>query len=576
MTRRPLGVKALTTAAIVLVLGGIGLAWQLQRTLSSRAGEDALHHFAPQNVAIAMTLDLHPSSMEQVQVMQRIQAAFKSEELDTQLQSSLRKWTKDTPLVHDMLPYLTGSGTLLLWGELGSSASLKTDTPNVLLAAGISKENEVVSLLKTYADRTTTEEGHTLYHVRFSENSTEVAVTLSDHYLLLGELSTLKQVFAVRSGKTKSLVSDPDFTRLRKTLPGDANLLCYISAGFVREAGKQSWRNDPAAAELLQKAQPACTSVTLRKEGIAFDSAFGGDAEYLRPIIEGAAIDPAMARRIPANALGLCIVAQPGGYMEAFEKIVDSVGGEAQRSWEKQLADFEHESHLRFQEDVIPALKGHLIMAAYPGTTQDSLDLLFLADTAHKANPARFADQVRDILTEQNPRLSFTSQEKNNATYWTLPESWKVDSIRSDSSEAKAQPGERVAQVDNALLFATSSDLLDKGVSAYRGGSQASSDTLQLPTGSKAVFVLHPKRILTMASSRIEELQKENPTPDPIRTDDLLDLCGDTPLIASAGYKDHYFTGSLRIPVRYETAAKLLRRVWNVVDKEQSHSDEIK
>jgi hypothetical protein len=570
MTRRPLVLRTLAVVVAALALVGIGFAWQLQKQLTARSGEDALRHFAPQNTAIAATFDLHPSSMEQVQVAQRIQTALKNERLDTEFQPFFRKLTREAHLVREILPFLTGSGAILLWAKSDSDSAFQ-ESPDALVVAGVARESEVIALLKRHATRTSNQDGQTLYHVRLSESSDKVAVTLRDNYLLIGELPSLKQAFDVRSGKTKSLKDSADFTRLRKMLPGDANLLCFVSADFVRQAGKHSGHNDKATTELLHQAQAACTSVTLRKDGIAFDSVVGGDAEYLKPIIESASIEPTTAQRIPSGALGLCILAQPAKYIEAFEQVVDSAGGETSRSWDKGLADFERESDIRLHEDILPALNGHLILAAYPGAKQDSLDLLILADTDNKANPAQLADQARDFITEKDRNLSFTSKERNNATFWTLPESWKVDSLRSNASSQEHSDGERVAQVDNALVFATSSALLDDAVSAYRGQQKVSPDVLRFPAESKAVFVLQPTRILKMVSTRMEELQAERPEQDRIRTEDLLDLFGSSPLIASAGYRDRFFTGSLFVPFHYETAAKFMRRILDLTEKERNH-----
>jgi hypothetical protein len=570
MTSRSLITKVFALSLGVLVLFGIGAAWQLYKSNTRRPGEAILRQFAPQSTALAVTLDIKPSSFEQGQALQRIQSALKKEQLNSRIQNSLHKLSKDVPIVQDVLPFLTGSGAILAWENPDSN-----NASDGILVLGISSDKDVVAVLQRNSDHTSTEDGKTFYHIHLPGSSTDITAILSNHNLLVGQPSGLRQASLVQSGKLHSLATDSAFIRLRKILPADANLLYYMSPSAVRQAlnaASPAGQNNQETQRLLQKMQPACFSITLRQGGIQFDSAGRADSACIQPIVESAPIDPHQPLRIPANPLGMYILSQPGKYIEAVEATVQETGGDTLEAWNRGVADTEKQTGIRLHQDVLPALDGKLTIAAYPGTKTNTVDLLLLVDTTENARPAELADKVRDSLERADRHMTFNPTKTKDATLWALPDQWNVNSLGATDTDIANSPRQRIAEVNHAFLAATSSDLLGRAVSAYYKSPQSPLEMLRLPEGSKSVFVLQLGRILDMLRPNLEAFQKQHPDRQHVDMADVQNIFGDAPLVGTVGYRDQYFTGSMLIPLHYETAVKLARQVWDLAETGQDDS----
>ncbi|MDX1933165.1 MAG: DUF3352 domain-containing protein [Capsulimonadales bacterium] len=566
MTRRLTVFGAIAFIAILGVLLGMALARHFGSSGERRPGERTLLLFAPPQTALAISLDPQPGSFDQAEAFRRIASALEREGLNRRIESSLNRAADSVPVLRDLMPSLTGAGGVLIWDKPG-----QPDAPNLVIVVRVRRESDAITVLKRHAIRTDDRDGPSMYFLNLSPSGSDspfrgdIAAVVTDGYLLLSEPSSLQVVRNVHRAQRTSLAADPAFVRLRGKLPADANLLCYVSPDLIRRAQRQSGPPDETTVRLLSQVQPACFSATLRKDGIVFDSVTGGDADALRPMAGIAPIKPEAALRIPPGSLGLVVMAQPGKCLAVFEEAVRRSGGESLRSWERSVAEFERQTQLSLDRDVLRALSGHLTVAAYPGSHPDSVDLLAVLDNSHGANPARLADRLADSITAHDARLTFPRRTAKDAVYRSLPTDWKVSSPGAPAPD-RPLPSEQVAQIDRAVLFATAPDLLNRSVDAFRKPPAVPLPLSTLTRDRNIAFVLETKAVVNWLRPKLTSTAR--PTSD---TDwdpnDLSALCGDAPLMASAGYRDDCLTGSLELPIDFAVAARLSRRLWDLSDR---------
>ena len=568
--RSPIARNILLTTVAAGTLVGAGAYWQLNQYVSKKPGEDTLARFAPENTLFAATLDLKPNSFEQGQAMQRIQTALQKQGLDERLRDSLRKMTKDAPLIVELSTNLSGSGAAFAWQKDGmplqSIANAVRDgkSTDFLLIFDLKKPSDTTALLQKRAVRELSRDGAKISVLHLDKDHTssdnDAYATVADNYLMVASSEdAIAKSLSVRSGKTVSLAKSADYAAIRKTVPAEANLLIYASRELM-QAQKDSYTSDPAQKALMEQISSNCTAVTVRQDGLALDSSTSAKADFLAPVRDTAPIDTA-SLRLPENPVGVITYSQPGKLVEVADKVTEAIGGETRRSWDKGVADFERETKLTVKDDIIPALNGQWTAAAY--VKNNRFDFLVLADAAHGAKPAELFQKLKTLMEKKDSQVRIETTEENGVTYslLPLPYSGKLPSpsgepLASSDTDNKREPQKVLAERNNVLFFATSPHLLTEAVNAYQGKSHL--DTMGLRSNSFSAAFLYPARLIDVARPYADHYNKEAEAGKQIDMNDMSTLFGTAPLVASYGTNGDYFTSATFLPLNYETAAKLV------------------
>src|SRR5262249_37260500 len=132
---------------------------------------------------------------------------------------------------------------------------------------------------------------------RFKEDD-QCASLIGDYLVLAQKPAALVRVQQTFDG-APSVASLPEYQAARRDIPGDANLMVFVSPttlAAAEQAGKAIGVNPLRATRWM------ANGATLRDEGVAFDYRFPMDstrAPELSSLAQVAPIDPAALRKLP-------------------------------------------------------------------------------------------------------------------------------------------------------------------------------------------------------------------------------------------------------------------------------------
>lgn len=416
LTRRGAG-KATAFAVLLMLIVGASLAYKV---FFKRPGEQAIQ-FIPSDAFVVVTLDTNPSP-GQTPIFNRIKKALEQEGLTKRMETAIADTVQKSPVVAQVRPYTSNSFAFTMLNQPGKQSSFDME-PVVLVS--ITDPAKVQESLDKNGKKQTTD-GATVY--KFAQDQTFAAVI--GNYLVIGpKAADIARIDAVRRGDTQSVASLLEYQEARAALPEDANLMVFLSPTAMKEIQDTTKKSSGLGGYDAMKWM--AFSATLRDEGVAFDYRMPMDQAKmpaLKHSAEIAALDFGMLKKLPSGAYGLMAMAQPDHYWDSFTEM-----GKKDPKFGKQMddgiAEFEKQTGMSVQRDILPGLKGDIWMAVYPDTrgADRGVDGLILIDDSNGADPASLAEKVRTYVTKSSSEkgkqgVTFQSQQKGAATVWSLDE----------------------------------------------------------------------------------------------------------------------------------------------------------
>jgi Protein of unknown function (DUF3352). len=287
-------------------------------------------------------------------------------------------------------------------------------------------------------------EGVSVY--KFAADKTFAAVV--GNYLVVAQKpADIERIEAVKKGDVKAVSSLLEYQEARSGLPEDANLMVFLSPTAMKQISDEAKKN--GGPDLQKTSQWMAFSATLRDAGVAFDYRMPADPSSnpgLKSAAEIAALDFSMMGKLPSGAYGLMALSQPDHYWDSSTGMLRQDPKMA-KQMDEGIAEFEKQTGMNVQKDILPGLKGHLWMAVYPDArgADRGVDGLVVIDDSNGADPAALADKVRILVQKTSSEhgkqgVTFQSQEKNGATIWSLDERSTAELRKGMEGAAAAGP----------------------------------------------------------------------------------------------------------------------------------------
>jgi hypothetical protein len=412
-TRRAASRAPLLIMLFLFVVGG-AMAY---RFFFKRPGEQAIQ-LIPGDAYMVITLDTNPSPA-QTPVFKRIHDAMEQEGLNKKLEDSVGEVVEKSPIVKEVRPYTTSNYAVAILNQ-GNGKDAFDVQPVIFVA--LSEPAKVEEYLAKYGTKQTSD-GLTYY--KFSKDHT-VAEVVSNYLVLAGKPSELVRVDSVQKGQTASVASLREYQEARASLPTDANLMVFLSPSALKSIGKEA-KN--LGMNPFRNTEWMAFSATVRDQGIAMDYRCPMDQNrdaMLKAIAGISPLDMSVFQKMPAGAYGVMGMSQPGKYWDAIGQEVKQTPDSA-KGFDEGIAEFEKQTGMSVPRDVLPALQGHIWLAAYPDANgaDKGVDGIILIDDANGANPDALAEKVRAWVEKASAKeggkgVHFQSVQKNGATCWSM------------------------------------------------------------------------------------------------------------------------------------------------------------
>lgn len=533
LARRGAAKPVVALALLLPVVAGGVLAFNL---FFNRPGESAIR-LIPESAMMVVTLDTTPSA-EQVPTFTRILNAVKREGLEAELDKALTSALDKSPLAAELRPELSRSFAL---------AMLSKEDTVVLLA--VKDPKKAVGILAKHTTKST-EAGLEVYK---SDKTPGAAALIGPYLVFAKNAASLAQVESVRQGKTAPLEKNADYQQARASLPKDANLMVFVSPQALKELAKESKQVNLQAMEATRY---LTFGMTVRENGLELvgqvPTALAPDSP-LRGLGQVVALDPGVLKKLPPGALGVFAFSQPGKLWEPVTGA--ALTADQREEMQSDLAKMESDLGLSVQKDLVPALGGNLVVAVYPDAVQPtrSVDLVAFVDDANGSDPAAVANRLRAFLAKHEVQLQ--EQERGDLKMITA---------------AKPISGKSVCytQSGNAVLFASTPDLLESAFRTYSQAESASDSSLlstpsfsgmqsEVVPGAQTMLMVDVRRVLETLQPEIEKSMGGDRD---LKFEDLLGLFGspNSGLVASGKYDGQSGQFQLHVPLDYDRLIHLV------------------
>ncbi len=551
------------------------------KILTNRPGEQAIH-LIPANALMVMTVDLTPSAA-QIPVFNRIQKAIQNQGLEKQFEGALNSAGQDSEIARAVKPHVTNSLAFAMLPKPGASA----ENADPVIFFSLKDTDEVAKIL---AQRGTRAAVNGLTYYRLKNDNTSAAI-IAEYLVMAQAPSALAQIARMHSDAgLRSVAELREYQWARGALPEDANFMFFLSPSALAELDKES---KAFGVNPFRTTKWFGISATVRDQGIMFDYRWPYDSNAmpgLKHMAQIPPVDDSIYKRLPSGAYGVTLLSQPSRYWDFIRDAV-SIDPGARQEFTKGMAEFEKETGISVDRDIMPGLNGSFWLAVYPDPNTE-VGVVAVFDDANGADPAALADKVRayvagDSVKKPAEIVRFLPLQRGNATYWHLDDASKkalneglqgaASSVNPGGPPPEVQQPKKpeatvvYAQVGKAVLIASSQDLLDKAVAAYGGGGLTLADDpafqgmrSKVAPGSQTVFMVNLAMIMQRVGPALEKEMKGSGV-DP---QDIVRLFGDvnTGLVASGKYDGAIQTGNFFLPLEYESAINLIgaaAKNWN-------------
>lgn len=590
-------------AALIPVAGGGVLAYNF---FFARPGESAIQ-LLPQDALVVVTLDVTPSP-EQASTFKRIQEAVEREGLMTHLDQAMTEAMDKSPALAELRPHLSDSFAMAALPRAAGAAEDAEPEMAVLLA--VKDDKKALETLGKHGTKRS-ESGLDVWAI---EKPKAEAALIGPYLVLAQKAEVLGRIRAVEQKKAPPLEKLPDYQQARASLPPDANLMVFVSPAGMKELQRSV---SETAGLKAPESRFFTLGMTVRDAGLEITGqmpTLEKDGSPFRRLADVPAIDPAVLGRLPSGAYGVFVLSQPSGLWAPLREALevsgegdhsppppavelkptevpaspdpapadesDEAAGEAEEGEvgeerehaeppgaepgepapspvvEDALAEFERETGLSVEKDVVPALGGHLAVAVYPDATKgaEGWDVLLLLDDARGADPARLAEKLRLKLREEGgPRL--VQEELRGRKVW----------VAAEPIEGKTAC---FAEAGKAVLLSSSRELIDRALEGWDAtggglGAQASFTGMQkaLLPGAQVALMVDVRALLEAFRKPLEEGMGEMAGQD-LTFDDVAGLFGakdgGVGLTLSAKYDGQIAGFQLFLPVDYDRAIRVM------------------
>jgi len=442
------------------------------RRVFDRPGETAVS-IVPKEAEAVAVLDLTPG-IHQLGAFRKLASCAEGVDLANNLDKLFDQLLGSRAWAKSLIPFLRRSAVVVKMPSRQASYNPYFGPENGILIFPISDPQAVSNILG----------GHLASDgAGFTDPDKKLRIALiNDNLVVANDPEDLDRVRACASGKSQGFATLDDYMTARKAIDPDANLMLFISASAFRSLGDRGtaqWR------ELSDAPGWFAGGIALRDKGIALSCNLPMDARKWEPYKHLASMEPIrkdLLSHLPSGAYSVAAVSQPEALWSFIE---DAVAGDSytQRSFREVSNTLERESGIDIEGSVTSALKGTVVCALYPTTAKpvDGVDCLILIDDANGAKPADLVERVRRyaerfLNQRANGDRVFTSLDLGKADAYSLSRSVRLstedDFLRySDETSRRLFHGKTIAYatVGNAVLAASSEDLLARGIKAYQG-----------------------------------------------------------------------------------------------------------
>jgi hypothetical protein len=523
-------------AALIPVVGGGVLAYNI---FFDRKGEAAIQ-LVPQDAWGVVTLDLTPST-EQIPTFKRILDAVKAEGLEAEADKAITKMMEDSPLMAEVRPHLDRSFAVAML-----KPAAEGNQPEVAVLLATKDPGKVSGILGKHGKKAP-QQGLDVYHV---EKGDANLAMVGDYLVASPKAEGLLAVNAIHGKKAPSMAESADYQQARASLPKDANLMVFVAPAALEQLNKQ---NKSVTGFSMPTTRYMAIGLTIRDKGLELSGQtptnVAADSAY-KSLGQIAAVSPDALKKLPEGAFGVYAMSQPGKYWDPVKTEMYK-SPEAKEKAEDGIKDFERETGVDVEEELVPALGGNLLVAVYPNQKDPTgvPEFLAVADDTNGADPAAVAEKIRSAAAKEGHALK--PREITGGTIWATPE----------PIEGKTAC---MAQSGKGLLVASSTDLLEKALASYgsaSGGLMAEPSFAAMQAmaveGAQSLVMVDIRRVLTTLRPMIEPQLASAPG---MKFDDVLELFGGegTGAVFSGRYDGNVASFQFFLPLSYEKAVHLI------------------
>lgn len=412
-------IRILPLLALLVTFGSGALIY---RHFFHRSGEAATELIPSDAMAVA-TLDLNPQP-DQVPLFTQITKAMVEEQIASPVKKAAASSTNGSSFYDEIQPQLQTSYAAAAWKKpavQGTPNSL--DDADYVLLATVKEPSQVAVIAAKHGDKVE-QNGLTYYRIR----NEKFCVSVIRGYLIVADSpATLMRIQSVDQGKTPSISSLATYQEARGRLPSDANLMLFGHMTELTKAMQSTLTTQQRSFWSSKVGEWYVLAVTLRDHGIetVFKQPYDANDPSAKLVSQIAPIDPGLYRRLPANAYGLLVFAQPGRYYQVIDSALKP-GADERKGFEDGINAFEKQTGMSVPRDVLPGLSGNLVLAVYPAPVGTSIpDGLIVLDDANGADPVTLVEKVKAFIVKSSeeshsPAPKFKSIVRDGATIWTL------------------------------------------------------------------------------------------------------------------------------------------------------------
>jgi len=448
------------------------------RSVFGRPGENAMA-LIPANALIAGSIDLRPGPAQAL-MFKNIDDALARNGDKEPMERSLIDLIDQSPAGKQLAPLATRSAAMCLL----ESPDKKGDYQGVMMMP-VTDGDLAADLVK----RSGQEEfwkGTKFYRTPGSS----MAMMVSGSTLIVSPSNwAMHEIGLVISGAKPALPTRADYVAARAQEPSDANLLAFISPDFMKEQAAKTGK--------VMMASWGSASIRIEDGGLSIQSHGrmepSSDSAYAA-MYKSAPLRSDLLSVLPNGAYLVAAISQPSNLYDVVNESVGSMK-DLKGQMDKGEKQFTDQTGIDIQSDVLPALKGDGIIAAYPSEADGAgADVLAVFDDKNGATPTALADKLQSYVDKEAKQDTtkngawLTKVARADADEFRLTDRVSHDFLKAMSTNANdpirydVLTGKKTvawAHVDGAFMIASSQELLDKAIASYEGkGSSLASDKL--------------------------------------------------------------------------------------------------
>ncbi len=336
----------------VIALAGIGFGTATVINLLNRKGEAAIK-LIPADAAIAVSFDNTPSAA-QVPLFTEIKQAMEDSGLNQMIEDGLTAADGGKGVLNRLRSTLQGSFALGVWGDLNGSE------PEAVLCLSLNDPGQAENIVQNFGKRIESN-GIPIYK---GEDKGLVAF-YKEYALISNSERAIARVVSVGNGESQSLYEQQSFKDARASLPEDATFMTFVNCKAIVEKDKDAKQGFEALG--LNQNGWLAYGVTMRPDGIHIDGTMPNGLDENSIVGMLRSMGPLKFNSIsqfPSGAIGVMGLSNPSKILEMVRNAVNSKPEEA-KAMEEGIAQFEKESQLSIENDILPALRGEINVALY-------------------------------------------------------------------------------------------------------------------------------------------------------------------------------------------------------------------